>query len=123
MCHFEFGSHESKKGGCAFHGDTSIHISFPAFLDSKLIHHRIFAGRGIKVPEQISLVTEGPDVCFRWCKTPIAHVACPSRPIVRRIVRWAKAVSEQRPDVRQMTFLAEFVPGGTIGPVDSSSIQ
>ena len=74
-------------------------------------------GRNFRVPEQVSLVSTDYDASLRWCRPPIAHIRWHSEPIVRRIVRWAKAVSQHRADVKQVDFPAEFVPGGTIGPV------
>ena len=40
--------------------------------------------------------------------------------MVRRIVRWAANVSRGKHDLRQTLTPAEFVPGGTIGPVKGS---
>jgi hypothetical protein len=37
--------------------------------------------------------------------------------MVRRIVRWAANVASGKKDRRQTLIPAEFVPGGTIGPV------
>jgi hypothetical protein len=37
--------------------------------------------------------------------------------VVRRIVRWAANVSQGKRDLRQTLTKAEFVAGGTIGPV------
>ena len=36
--------------------------------------------------------------------------------IVRRVVRWVNAVRKGKPDRRVINILAEFVPGGSIGP-------
>lgn len=38
-------------------------------------------------------------------------------PIVRRVVRWVSAVRKGKPDRNSIKFPAEFVPGGSIGPV------
>ena len=90
-----------------FFDETPIALAAQQFL----------AGRGIKVPEQVSLVTEDYDACFRFYQPSIAHTAWRSEPIVHRIVQWATAISQHRPDLRQVNFPAEFIPGGTIGPV------
>lgn len=39
------------------------------------------------------------------------------RPVMRRIARWANNVSRGKDDLRQTLTQAEFVEGGTVGPV------
>jgi len=72
--------------------------------------------RGIRVPEDVSLICIDPDPTFAWCQPAIAHIAWDSRPVVRRIVRWAANVSKGREDLRKTQTRAEFVDGGTVGP-------
>ncbi len=78
---------------------------------------QFLARRGIPVPGKVSLICTDPDPTFAWCKPTIAHIRWDSGPLVRRIVRWAANVSRGRTDVRQTFVPAEFVAGGTIGPV------
>lgn len=73
--------------------------------------------RGIRVPEDLSLVCCDSDPSFTWCKPPITHIRWDSPPVVRRIVRWAANVSRGKDDSRQTETKAQFVEGGTIGPV------
>ena len=90
------------------------------FLDETpivLAAQQFLAERKLRIPEQVSLVAEDQDACFQWCQPPVAHIAWRSEPVARRIVQWANAVSQHRSDVQQVTFPAEFIPGGTIGPV------
>jgi len=54
---------------------------------------------------------------FAWCQPTVAHLRRGSRPVVRRIVRWANNVSRGKKDQRQTLTPAEFVHGGTIRPV------
>jgi DNA-binding LacI/PurR family transcriptional regulator len=72
--------------------------------------------RGIRVPEQVSLVCTDADAHFDWCQPTVAHIRWDNRPVVRRIVRWAANISTGRKDLQQILTPAEFVPGGTIGP-------
>jgi DNA-binding LacI/PurR family transcriptional regulator len=72
--------------------------------------------RRLRVPEDVSLVSTDYDPTFDWCDPSIAHIRWDSRPVVRRIVRWAANVSRGKADLRQTSTPAEFVPGGTIGP-------
>ena len=75
------------------------------------------ARRGIKVPEQVSLVSPDDDPAFAWCHQGIAHMHWDTTHLVSRVVRWANAVSKGKPDYKAINFPAEFVPGGSIGPV------
>lgn len=68
------------------------------------------------MPQEVSLVCTDADPTFDWCQPSVAHIRWDSRPVVRRIVRWAANVSQSKEDVRQTLTPAEFVPGGTIGP-------
>ena len=78
---------------------------------------QFLAHRRIMVPEEISLVCSDDDPAFAWCKPMVTHIRWDTRPVVRRIVRWAANVSRGRRDVRQTLTRAEFVPGGTVGVV------
>jgi DNA-binding LacI/PurR family transcriptional regulator len=74
------------------------------------------ARHGIRVPEDVSLICCDSDPHFAWCKPTVTHIGWDSRPVVRRIVRWAANVSRGIDDRRQSHTAAEFVEGGTIGP-------
>jgi DNA-binding LacI/PurR family transcriptional regulator len=74
------------------------------------------ARHGIRVPEDVSLICCDSDPHFAWCKPAVAHIGWDSRPVVRRIVRWAANVSRGIDDRRQSHTAAAFVEGGTIGP-------
>jgi len=72
--------------------------------------------RGLRVPQDVSLVCTDHDRVFAWSQPAVAHIAWDSRPVVRQIVRWANNVARGQRDVRQSFTPARFVPGGTIGP-------
>ena len=76
---------------------------------------QFLAGRGIRVPQQVSLICTDANPTFAWCSPSIAHIRWETGPVVRRVVRWAAAVSTGRGDVKQTFTAAEFVPGGTTG--------
>jgi DNA-binding LacI/PurR family transcriptional regulator/DNA-binding transcriptional regulator YhcF (GntR family) len=71
---------------------------------------------GLSIPEDVSLICADPDPAFSWCEPTVAHIRWDSRPVVRRLVRWAATVSRGGRDVRQDFVAAEFVEGGTVGP-------
>lgn len=78
---------------------------------------QFLARRGIMVPDQVSLVCTDYDESLAWCHPPVAHMTWCNQPFVQRIARWASAVREGR-RYRATTLLpAEFVPGGSTGPV------
>ena len=74
------------------------------------------ASRGLRVPQDVSLICTDADVDFRFCQPPVSHIRWDTDPVVRRILRWTDNVSRGKADVRQTLIPAEFVPGGTIGP-------
>lgn len=76
---------------------------------------QFLARRGIRVPEQVSLVCFDSDPGFDWCTPSIAHVRWEIAPVVRRVVQWATNVSRGRRDIQQTGTHAEFMHGGTIG--------
>jgi DNA-binding LacI/PurR family transcriptional regulator len=78
---------------------------------------QFLARRGIKVPEQVSLVCTDYDESLTWCHPPVAHMTWSNQPFVQRIVRWASAVRGGRNYQATTLLSAEFVPGGSTGPV------
>lgn len=81
---------------------------------------QFLASRGIRVPQQVSLICTDDDPTFAWCKPAIAHIRWDAGPVLRRIVRWAANVSQGKEDTRQTLTPAEFVEGGTIGPAPTA---
>jgi hypothetical protein len=81
------------------------------------------ARRGIRVPEDVSLACCDADPNFSWCKPAITHIRWNSRPVVRRIMRWAANVSRGMDDRSQTETRAELATGGTIDKVSSSRIR
>jgi DNA-binding LacI/PurR family transcriptional regulator len=75
------------------------------------------ARRGIKVPDQVSLVSTDDDAALSWCYPPIARMSWDPKPVIRRAVRWVDAVRNGKPDRKIINFPAEFIPGGSIGRV------
>ncbi|MFK7912200.1 MAG: substrate-binding domain-containing protein [Akkermansiaceae bacterium] len=71
---------------------------------------------GLRVPEDFSIVCTDPDPSFAWCKPSISHIKWDSRPIVRRVLKWAKEVSAGREDYGKNLSKAKFIEGGTVGP-------
>lgn len=75
------------------------------------------ARRRLLVPEDVSLACTDPSPDFAWQQPPVTHIRWDHRPVIRRITRWADNVARGKDDRRQTLTKAEFVEGGTIGPV------
>ncbi|MES2981021.1 MAG: substrate-binding domain-containing protein [Verrucomicrobiota bacterium] len=73
--------------------------------------------RGCISPRDVSLICDDPDSCFSWCTPAISHIYWDSRPVVSRILQWADHVAKGKVDIKQVYSEAEFIEGGTIGPV------
>jgi DNA-binding LacI/PurR family transcriptional regulator len=73
-----------------------------------------------RVPQDVSLICTDSDPAFDWCHTTIAHLQWKSRPIVLRIVRWVKNISQHKKDLTQTNTPCHFILGNTIGPAIKS---
>jgi DNA-binding LacI/PurR family transcriptional regulator len=112
---------ESKEGfGRVFDSLFGTTPPTALILDEPFLFHAGFhhlARLGLRVPEDVSLVCTDPDPTFTWCAPSVAHISWDYRPVVRRVVRWARNISQGKEDTRQTMIKAEFVEEGTIGPV------
>ena len=77
---------------------------------------QFFSERGIRVPEQVSLISTDYDHSLAWCHRVVAHMEWHNTPIIRRIVRWVAAVRQGRADCKTINYPATFIAGDTIGP-------
>lgn len=77
----------------------------------------LLADRGISAPRDVSLVVADTDLSFEWCDPLPSHIHWDYRPVVRRMVRWAKNVAAGKEDRRKVGTESKFIEGGTIGPV------
>jgi DNA-binding LacI/PurR family transcriptional regulator len=73
--------------------------------------------RGLRVPQDVSLVCYANDPYFDRFQPSVAHVSWNSNLMVRRIVRWASNISQGKEDIRQRRIKTEFIEGGTVGTV------
>jgi DNA-binding LacI/PurR family transcriptional regulator len=86
--------------------ETPIFVAARAYL----------AQRGIIAPRDISLLACDPDPSFEWSKPTVSHLRWDHRPVVRRVVKWAKNIARGKDDIRQVLTDSEFFEGETIGP-------
>lgn len=72
--------------------------------------------RGIKVPDQVSLLTTDYDASMAWCDPMIAHMRWSEAPVIRSTLRWMAAVRRGVVDRKVHYSPAEFISGGSIAP-------
>lgn len=103
--------------------DSSFQLTPPTaiIVDSSptyLATLHFLLNRGLRVPQDLSLVCVDDNPYFNECRPSASHIRWKSsRPLVNRIVRWVNNISEGKDDTRQTVIKAEFFEGGTIGPV------
>jgi|TARA_B110000908_G_scaffold25302_1_gene29165 DNA-binding LacI/PurR family transcriptional regulator len=71
--------------------------------------------RGMRIPEDVSLICTDNDPTFAWCCPSVSCVIWDYSPVVRRVVRWVSNISHGKKDLRQTLTKSEFVEGETIG--------
>ena len=92
---------------------TVLIFDEPAFLVPVM---QFLGERGIRVPQDLSLMFMAPDAQFEWSDPVIACLDWKTAPLTRRILKWANNVTEGRDDFEQTLTPASFRIGGTIGP-------
>lgn len=99
---------------------TAMIVSEPQLFVPAMQH---LARKGIHAPGGVSLVCDDPDPNFSWCDPAIAHIRWDPAPLLRRVVQWSKHVAQGREDLKQNTYRAHFVQGGTIGPAPDTTLR
>jgi LacI family transcriptional regulator len=72
------------------------------------------AVRGLRIPQDVSLVYIGTEPVFDWCVPAVSHIDSDYKPLARHVLRWAKNVSRGKRDLRQHILATKFVTGGSI---------
>lgn len=93
---------------------TAIYVD-EAFV--ALVVYEFLLKRGIRVPEDVSLVCNVEDPAFVWNRPVISHFRWDPGAIGRRVLQWADHVARGKEDLRQVATKVSFVEGGTIAPV------
>ena len=104
--------------------ESLFHLTPPTALILETADYAVAAlafllRRRLSVPHDVSLVCLYPDVALRWCDPPVARLWHDDALIVKRIVRWCRAVARGQVDRQMVLMAAEFEEGGSIGPVPS----
>jgi DNA-binding LacI/PurR family transcriptional regulator len=80
---------------------------------------QFLAQQNLQVPGDVSLFGTFSDPTFALQVPAIAEIRWDKRQATRSVLRWANHVASGREYRRQTLILAEFNPGGTIGPVNA----
>lgn len=75
--------------------------------------------RGIRVPQDVSMICSDPHPAIAWCDPTFSHIAYDSSAWERNIMRWLNHVARGKDDRRQIFTKAEFIDGGTVGPAST----
>jgi DNA-binding LacI/PurR family transcriptional regulator/biotin operon repressor len=102
--------------------DSSFQISPPTAIiagssPNYFATQSFLVNQGIRVPQDLSLICVDDDPHFSQYRPSVSHIHWSRRPVVNRIVSWISNISQGKQDTRQTTIKAEFIEGGTIGPV------
>lgn len=92
---------------------TAIQVASPGWAIGVLA---FLSRRGLRVPEDVSLISETMDNTLAWHRPAIAHFTCDYEVIVRHIVRWVATVARGKPDREQFSVQAVIDPGESIMP-------
>lgn len=79
------------------------------------------ASRGIVAPRDVSLICGDHDDMLSWLHPTVAHIRWDSGAIPGRILRWVNRVARGKNNHRQTFIKADFVDGGTVGPVPTDA--
>ncbi|PXA03380.1 hypothetical protein DDZ13_11835 [Coraliomargarita sinensis] len=75
------------------------------------------AQRGLVAPRDVSMLCNDPDIVFRWSAPRVSHLRWDSGRLIRHARRWAGQLARGQARRKKSVVEAEFVEGGTIGPV------
>jgi len=100
--------------------DSMFKTSPPTAMIIEEVPHLIatlqFCGqRGIRVPEDLSLICMEHRPELDYCMPPVTHLRWSSVLMTRRIASWANHLARGREDLRQASIKVELCEGGTIG--------
>jgi DNA-binding LacI/PurR family transcriptional regulator len=92
---------------------TALIVELPEEAGAALLY---LNQRGLAVPRDVSVFFPWANGAMRLCDPPIAHLHCENQHLMRRIVRWVRAVARGHADRDAVAVPAILSPGGSLGP-------
>jgi DNA-binding LacI/PurR family transcriptional regulator len=99
---------------------TALMVMEPECLGPVLV---FLAGRGLRVPEHVSVVNILPDPMQAFYQPAIAHFRWLIQPHVKWIIQWVNALARGEVDLRVKTTKPVFVPAESIGPCQGFGLR
>lgn len=98
---------------------TALIVASPVWMQGVL---SFLALRGLKTPDDVSLVCERYDPGLAWCRPKITHFQHDDDGALRILRRWMKGVIDSKPYTKQTLLPVKVVEGGTVGPAPSHAL-
>ena len=92
---------------------TAMMIMRPTWATGAL---SFLATRGLRVPQQVSIVGYGLEALNPWHVPVLAYLRADDMPVVRRTVRWVRQVARGIVTPRKYEYPGVFVDGPSMGP-------
>jgi LacI family transcriptional regulator len=92
---------------------TAIIALYPTWMNGVLA---FMARRGLKTPDDVSLVCGCHEPTFDWIRPQIAHFRHGDEVVEKVLLEWAKRVIQGKRYVRKTKVKVELIEGGTLGP-------
>ena len=92
---------------------TAIFATYPGWMFGVLSY---LAARGLKVPDDVSVVCGNEASGFVWMQPPVSHYQHDDITMVRRMVEWVSHWSQGRSNFKQESLLTRLIEQGSIGP-------
>jgi len=93
---------------------TALLIMEPECIGPAMV---FLAERGLRVPENVSLINLLPDPMQSFYRLALAHFDWPVQPHVNNVARWVRSIARNQADQHFTTISPEFVTGETTGQV------
>lgn len=93
---------------------SALLLSEPALLFAT---QQYLSSKGLTAPRDVSLISLDDHPAFEWSEPEVSMIRNDTRRFVPRVVQWVENVANGREDRRETLIRAEFIAGGTIGPV------
>jgi len=92
---------------------TAIFATYPGWMFGVLSY---LAARGLKVPEDVSVICGNHASGFTWTQPRVAHYQHDEERMARRMVKWVDHWAQGRRDSKQEFAPARLIEEGSIGP-------